>query len=161
MKPGPVFFAAAACLALCLVPGASSAATYSSRALIENARLLDGKRVTYRGEAVTAVMVRGPMAWMNVNDGENAIGVWVRAGDASAVKVLGDYKHTGDTVEVEGLFSRACNEHGGELDIHADRVRVLRAGFARKEAFDGRMAGLAAFLFALVLGAVIAFRKKI
>jgi hypothetical protein len=141
--------------------GTACAAVYSSKALIENAKLLDGKRVTYRGEAVTDIMKRGDHAWVNVSDGDNAIGVWCREADLAPVRTPGDYKHKGDTIEVEGMFNRACDLHGGELDIHADRVKLLKAGFAKRERVDARKTSLAFLLFFLVLSVTIAFRKRI
>lgn len=137
------------------------AATYSSKALIENARLLDGKRVTYRGEAVTAVMKRGEYAWVNVNDGDNAIGVWCGHSMLAPLKFVGDYKHNGDILEVEGMFNRACPMHGGELDIHASKVKFLKAGFPAREKVDPGKAGLAGLLFLLTLAVTVAFRKRI
>jgi hypothetical protein len=137
------------------------AASYSSKALIENARLLDGKKVTYRGEAVTAIMKRGDHAWVNVNDGDNAIGIWCTGAMLECVKFLGDYKHSGDILEVEGMFNRACPAHGGELDIHAAKVKVLKPGFSIGEKVDLGKTGLTIFLFLLTLAITIAFRKLI
>jgi hypothetical protein len=137
------------------------AASYSSKALIENARLLDGKKVTYRGEAVTAVMKRGEYAWVNVNDGDNAIGIWCKVSMLEPLRFLGDYKHNGDILEAEGMFNRACPMHGGELDIHANKIKFLKTGFPTKEKVDLGKTGLAAFLFLLVLAATVVFRKRI
>lgn len=137
------------------------AASYSSRALIENAKLLDGKKVTYRGEAVTAVMKRGDYAWINVNDGDNAIGIWCKAAMLDRLKLVGDYKHAGDILEVEGMFNRACPAHGGELDIHAGTVRVIKAGFPRSEKTDPGKAGLTIFFFLLTIAVTFVFRKRI
>lgn len=144
-----------------MAPAVVHAATYSSKALIENAKLLDGKRVTYRGEAVTAIMKRGEFAWVNINDGDNAIGVWSPYGALRGVVSLGGYKRVGDALEVEGIFNRACNMHGGELDIHADKVKILKAGFAVRESVQGWKLGAAAFLFIMVLIVAIAFRRRI
>lgn len=148
-------------LGLGALPSAAHAASYSSKALIENAKLLDGKKVTYRGEAVTAIMKRGDHAWVNVNDGDNAIGIWCKGSILETVKFLGDYKHSGDILEVEGMFNRACSAHGGELDIHANRVKVLKTGFSIKEKVDLGKTGLTIFLFLLTLAVTIVFRKRI
>jgi hypothetical protein len=43
--------------------------------------------------------------------------------------VSGDYRHKGDMVEVMGVFNRACREHGGDLDIHAESIRVIALGY--------------------------------
>jgi hypothetical protein len=148
-------------LGLSLQISLAHAASYSSKALIENANLLDGKKVTYRGEAVTAIMKRGEYAWVNVNDGDNAIGIWCKASMLTIVNTLGNYKHIGDILEVDGIFKRACPMHGGELDIHANKVRILKAGFPVRERVDPWKTGLAAFFFLLALTVTIAFRKRI
>jgi hypothetical protein len=106
-------------------------------------------------------MKRGDNAWVNVNDGDNAVGVWCPAAMIAPVRFLGDYKYTGDTIEVEGVFNRACNEHGGELDVHAERVKVLKHGFARREETDVRKLAAAFLFFALVLGVTVVFSKRI
>jgi hypothetical protein len=148
-------------IAFCLLATDVLAATYSSKALIENSKLLDGKRVTYKGEAVTAIMKRGDYAWVNVNDGQSAIGVWCDSHMLDDVKFLGTYKHKGDMLEIEGIFNRACPVHGGELDIHANKVKVTDAGFPVMERIDLRKAALAAFLFLMTIAATIVFRRRI
>ena len=49
----------------------------SSTELINNAKSYDGKTVVYEGEVIGDIMVRGAFAWINVNDGKNAIGIWL------------------------------------------------------------------------------------
>lgn len=163
MSKRPLIIASfAVCLsALSVVATDARAAAYSSRALIENARLLDNKKVSYKGEAVTAVMKRGDHAWVNVNDGDNAIGVWARADALGRIAFLGDYKHKGDVIEVEGLFHRACPEHGGTLDIHAHRVSVVKAGYPIRERVDVRAMYTAAVFFFVTLIVIAVFRKRI
>ena len=100
----------------------------NSSELIKNAMQYDGKLVTYSGEAVGDVMSRGKFAWVNINDGDNAIGVWMSADFAREINFLGNYKSRGDKIEVIGVFHRACLEHGGDLDIHAQALRKLSNG---------------------------------
>lgn len=133
----------------------------SSRRLIEHAKFYDGKIVTYRGEAVTAVMMRGEYAWVNVNDGDNAIGVWCKASSMEQVKFLGNYKTRGDIVEIVGVFNRACQEHGGDLDIHADTVTVKRSGRAIPEVIDINKIQLIVVLFLATIAIAAVFRKRI
>ncbi|MHB8896748.1 MAG: hypothetical protein ACYC99_16460 [Candidatus Geothermincolia bacterium] len=45
------------------------------------------------------------------------------------------YKYKGSTVRVVGVFHRACEQHGGDTDIHADAVEVLRKGRPFSRAF--------------------------
>ena len=135
--------------------------TVSSSDLIERAKELDGKTITYKGEAVTAILNRGEYSWLNLNDGVNAIGVWPQTADLEAVRFIGDYKHKGDVLEVEGVFNRACPMHGGELDIHANVIRVTEKGYALMERMDNVKIILSAILFSAVLAIVIIFRKRI
>ncbi|MCJ7719950.1 MAG: DNA-binding protein [Candidatus Hadarchaeum sp.] len=114
-------------VAILLTLMAPLASSESGQALIENANSFDGKTVTFRGEVI-GVMTRGDYAWVNILDGDYAIGVWCRAVDAKKVSFIGDYSHTGDTVEVAGTFHLACTEHGGDLDIHADNFAIVAQG---------------------------------
>jgi hypothetical protein len=100
----------------------------SSSELIKNAKEYDGKLITYAGEVIGDVMLRGEFAWVNISDGENALGVWMSAPLAKEIKFAGNYKVRGDSLEIVGIFHRACLEHGGDLDIHAQRSRKLGNG---------------------------------
>jgi hypothetical protein len=105
--------------------------TVSSSELIAQAKNFDNKTVTYSGEVIGDVMKRGDFAWINVNDGANAIGVWIAAAMAGEVRSTGNFKRVGDTVEVVGIFNRVCVGHGGDLDIHAQSMRILSSGGVR------------------------------
>lgn len=139
----------------------SHAEPIPSNELIEKAKSFDGKTVIYRGEAVSAVLKRGDHAWVNLNDGINAIGVWCDAPQVVPIKFVGDYKNRGDIVEVVGIFHRACSVHGGELDIHADVVKVVESGFRVEERTDGVRASFATVLFLITLSIVVIFRRRI
>lgn len=152
--------AGAVCAALVSTAAAAAIET-SSKSLIENAKFYDGKTVTYRGEAVTAVMKRGEYAWVNVNDGDNAIGIWCKAASLGPVRFLGGYKVRGDTLVVTGVFNRACQEHGGDLDIHADEVTVAKTGHLIPEEVNRRKVRLAFILFFFTIVIVVIFRKRI
>jgi hypothetical protein len=102
----------------------------------------NAKTVTFHGEAIGEVMVRDSYAWIHLNDdaymeqnveegaklgGYNSgMAVWVPADLANQIDTYGDYKHEGTIVEVTGVFNAACKEHGGDLDIHATSLRILR-----------------------------------
>jgi len=100
----------------------------SSTELINNAKSYDGKMVVYKGEVIGDVMPRGKHAWVNINDGNNAIGVWVSRAVAKSIFYTGSYRAKGDVVEVSGIFHRSCPEHGGDLDIHAQVLRKVTSG---------------------------------
>jgi len=72
--------------------------------------------------------------YMNVEEGAELGGfnsgmpVWLPGSEADRISTFGDYKHEGDVVEVTGVFNAACSQHGGDMDIHADRLAVLIPG---------------------------------
>jgi len=141
--------------------GRAESRVFTSTELIEHAGAIDGSTVTYKGEIVAAVMNRGEHSWVNLNDGYNAIGIWCRTGSLSDVKTLGNYKNEGDVLEVTGVFHRACPEHGGELDIHADSVRIESRGFPIEEHISMRRIDITIMFFILALLAIFMMRKRI
>lgn len=117
-------------LLLLIVPAVSLAEAESvgSNDLIDRAKDYDGQTVVYEGEVVGDILYRGDFAWLAVSDGANTIGCYVTKTQAEQISFVGGYGKRGDTVRVQGVFHRACAEHGGDLDIHADTVSVLTAG---------------------------------
>jgi len=109
------------------------AQSISSAELIDNAKQFDGKTVVYIGEVIGDIMIRGEYAWVNVNDGKNAIGVWINKDLIKDIHYMGSYKFKGDVVEVSGTFNRACLQHGGDLDIHAQSLTKRIAGRPAQE----------------------------
>jgi hypothetical protein len=117
-------------------------ATASSE-LIGRAKYYDGKTVTFEGEIIGDIMVRGSKAWVNINDGSNAIGVLVDSRLLNSRLLTGSYTAKGSWVSVSGVFSRACPEHGGDLDIHAQSLAVIHDGSAVPERIDLQKSGYA------------------
>ena len=111
-----------------IVPDHCFAQAVSSRELINNAKAYDGKPVVYQGEAIGEVMPRGAYAWVNLLDTNNAIGIWAPSNLSKDILYLGSYKSKGDVLEVTGIFHRACPEHGGDLDIHAQSLSKINSG---------------------------------
>ncbi len=140
--------AIAVLLALTLAPGTAHAQANpndpTSGELVETPREFDGTEITFQGEAIGEVMVRGDDAWIHLNDdaymyknveegaelgGYNSgMPVWLPAAEAEKLAVLGDYKHQGDIAEVVGTFNAACAQHGGDMDIHATSLSVVTPG---------------------------------
>jgi hypothetical protein len=131
--------------ALLLAPQRALAAErVSVKDLTESAENYDGQTVTIEGEVIGDIMQRGDYAWITVNDdpyialeaqeerlraGFNiGIGVWLPSSEAEKVKVLGGYKNVGDRVSVTGVFHRVDGEHGGDTDIVAQSLVVLKPG---------------------------------
>jgi hypothetical protein len=117
-------------LFLLLVPALALAEieSVSSNDLIDHAKDYDNKSVIYEGEVLGDILFRGDYAWLAVYDGSNTIGCYVTKSQAEQITYVGGYGKRGDTVRVEGVFHRACAEHGGDLDIHANTVTVLVEG---------------------------------
>jgi hypothetical protein len=115
-------------LLILLLLSISFAQPVPSTDLINNAKEYDAKIVVYAGEVIGDIMQRGDFAWINVNDGQNALGIWANNSLVKDIVYTGSYKSTGDTVEVTGVFHRACPEHGGDLDIHAQAIRKTTPG---------------------------------
>ncbi|MDP3790109.1 MAG: DNA-binding protein, partial [Candidatus Omnitrophota bacterium] len=132
----------------------SYADAISSNELIEKAREFDGKTITYKGEAVTAILNRGEYSWANLNDGYNAVGVWCKTATLNSVKFAGSYKYKGDILEVVGIFNRACHIHGGELDIHARDVNIVRSGYSIKDQIDIKRIYISIALFLTTLSII-------
>lgn len=100
----------------------------TSQDLIEQGKWYDNKYITYEGEAIGDIMRRGDYAWINVHDGSNAMGIWINSSDVDIIKHTGTYKFTGDIVSIQGIFHRACALHGGDMDIHATRMEIIKQG---------------------------------
>jgi hypothetical protein len=113
---------------LCIAYCQAFAQAIPSNELINNAKQYDGKAVVYTGEVIGEIMVRGKFSWINVNDGEAAIGIWIDSNLAKEINYTGSYKTKGDWVEIAGIFQRACPAHGGDLDIHAQSIRKISSG---------------------------------
>jgi hypothetical protein len=127
------------------------AGSVSSTELINNARDLDGKTITYEGEVIGDIMARGGHAWVNLNDGNNAIGVWIDKPLVQEILYRGSYKFKGDRLEVAGIFHRACLEHGGDLDIHAQHLSKIKSGYPVTEILNCKKVNLAVFLLFILL----------
>jgi len=170
----------AALLALCIAPAWAAEAPIpkndpSSGQLVEKNKQYNGTRVTFTGEAIGEVMVRGDYAWIHLNDdaymernveegaklgGYNSgMAIWVPAALTKQIDTYGDYKHEGSIVQISGTFNAACKEHGGDMDIHADSVTMIRPGHVVVDPVPGWKAALAAGL-ALLAGALYWIERK-
>jgi hypothetical protein len=118
--------------------------------------------VLYGGEIIGEVLWRGDHVWINVYDGNDAIGVWMPAALAEKIKHTGSYKCSGDRIRVHGIFHRACPEHGGGLDIHAQDLLVVEPGQQIAEELDSRKILVLAVLLGVLLCLLIVriFLKK-
>ncbi len=122
----------------------------SSSDLINNAKQYDGKIVDYRGEVIGDIMIRGQYTWVNINDGQNAIGIWTTKALIKDIIHKGSYGFKGDVVEITGKFNRSCSEHGGDLDIHAQTMRKATSGKQIFESLDFNKIKIALVLLGIV-----------
>lgn len=117
----------------------------SSTQLVEHPRSYDGAEIVFVGEAIGEAMVRGDEAWVHLNDDAYMLhnveegaplegfnsgqAVWLPATEAGKIRYFGDHQHQGDIVRVRGVFHAACLEHGGDMDIHASSLEIVRRGW--------------------------------
>lgn len=132
----------------------------SSNELIENALAYDGKTVIYQGEVIGEVMCRGSFCWANLNDGYNAIGVWMPQDFIRVINYVGNYKNRGDRIEVIGIFNRACRQHIGDLDIHALSIQKIASGMPMRETVDMQKINLVVGLLGLLCLVLISKKLK-
>lgn len=137
------------------------AQSVSSTELINHAKDYDGKAVVYSGEVIGDIMVRGKYAWINVFDGQKAIGIWLDKDLAKEITYTGTYKSKGDVVEISGIFHRACLEHGGDLDIHAQSLSKTFGGASVSEPFNNGKRNTALLLSGVLCLVLIWSRLKL
>jgi len=161
-------------LALAL-PAVALATIVSSTEQIEQPKKWNGKTITYRGEVVGDILHRGDFAWINVNDdtyqdrsvegGHKLAGynsgqsVWVPSYLVEQIAYLGRYTASGDRVEVTGVFHAACPEHGGDMDIHAASLTIVKRGHDVGHSLDPRRV-VAAIVLLVIAGALFAANRR-
>ncbi len=134
----------------------------SSTELIENASELNGNTVYYSGEVVGDILYRGDYAWINISDGANAIGIYIPTAEAEKIEYVGRYRVVGDTVSLTGTFHRACAEHGGDMDIHADTINITEKGYTVKDApSTGLLLSAGALFLCALTGTILVLKKRL
>ena len=127
--------------------------------LIENSADYNGKSVSITGEAIGECLERGNNAWVNISDGSNAIGIWMTKEESAMITYYGDYKYTGDTLVITGIFYEGCKEHGGEPDIHCSTLIISHTGEMKSEKIPAVKMILAAGFASLALILYITYRQ--
>ncbi len=107
---------------------AEAAPTILAEELLKEAEKYDGEEVIYKGEVIGDIMIRRDCAWINVRDETGAIGIFCPKELVNEIKYAGSYRFTGDIVSVRGTFHHSCPEHGGDMDIHAERINIIQKG---------------------------------
>jgi len=134
---------------------AENADTISVGTLVTQSQVYDGKTAVVEGEAVGPLLREGRFVWVNVHDGDRAMGVWMRDSSAYAVTHTGNYTKHGDQLRVSGVFNRACVLHGGDSDIHAENVTRIRSGYRVAHPIPNGKKNLMAFWLLAALFSVI------
>lgn len=137
-----------------LVPQNVKAEQFDINDLIEMGKELDGKEVSIQGEVIGERMDRGDYSWININDGTNAIGIWIRKSEAVKLTNYGNYDYLGDTVRITGIFDRDCIEHGGEADIHSSEMVIIKKGYQVHEDISESKVAVT-ILLAVIAGALL------
>jgi hypothetical protein len=97
---------------------------------------LDGQVVRLAGEVVSEKLSGGEgHVWVNVLSEGTAIGAWMPEELTREIEVFGGWDRVGDRVRIIGTFHEACDQHGGDLDIHAESVSLVRRGIERHRSF--------------------------
>lgn len=145
--------AATLTVVLVLLGDPSPATAVTSGELIESPTEWDGRTITFQGESIGELMLRGDMAWLHVNDdayartsieaggalgGYNSgMAVVLPARAASGIEHFGSYNEQGDIVEVTGVFYAASSRYGGEMVIEGQSLRVVESGHAVEHPLEG------------------------
>ncbi|MFH0925982.1 MAG: DNA-binding protein [bacterium] len=127
--------------------------------LIENAKKYDGNEVYFKGEVIGDVMQQGKFFWLNLYDGNEAMGIWGTIDLLPKITYIGDYKHKGDSVLVKGIFHRACSEHNGEIDIHALELELEEKGYTVGHPFNRTKLFYAISFFTLTISSFLYYQK--
>jgi len=130
-------------------------AAVPSTELVDNAEKYDGQVIEYQGEAIGDIMNRRNHAWINVNDGGRAIGIFSDKNLSDQIKKTGSYNQIGDTVKIIGIFNRSCADHGGDLDIHARELYIVQGGHKVEHPVNQGKLVIAGLLFLGVLATLI------
>ncbi len=137
---------------LCLfVIRVEAALAVSAKELLENAELYDGKEIIYKGEVIGDIMLRGESAWVNVRDDTGVIGIFCPRDLVGEIKYPGSYQYRGDLVSVRGIFHHSCSQHGGDSDIHAERITLLQQGEPLAHPLEPQKVQASIILSAIVL----------
>jgi hypothetical protein len=130
--------------------GPCFAETTTIKYAIENGVKLDGKKIAVEGEAIGHLMQRGEFAWLNINDTTEGIGVWASYADLTQIRNLGKHAVTGDWIRIYGAFNNRCPAHGGDTDIHAASLVLVKKGGPRNFPYDQRKASVVILLIGVL-----------
>lgn len=123
-------------ICLMLAVATEAGAAISSEKLLQVSEKYDGKEIFFKGEVIGDILGRGESVWINVRDKYAAIGIFCSRKLTERIKYMGSYKVKGDIISVRGVFHRACIQHGGDTDIHANKITIINGGEKIKHVAD-------------------------
>lgn len=138
-------------ISICLVGTVNAENITEINNLVNNMNTFDGQVVSIEGEAIGEAMNRGAYSWINVNDGTNALGIWLPTPEAERITTFGDYKHKGDMVRISGIFLKDSPEHGGDIEIDCSSLEIIKKGHSVDEELTNVKVITATLLFSIAL----------
>ncbi|UCB56694.1 MAG: DNA-binding protein [Candidatus Omnitrophota bacterium] len=131
------------------------AAAVTAEELVKSPQQYDGKEIVYKGEVIGDVMVRKDFAWINVSDESGVMGIICPKELVEKIKYKGSYAFKGDIISVKGTFRRWCPEHGGDTDIHAEKISIVQEGEAVEHPLDAEKIKMSIILSAIAFALAI------
>ncbi|MCM8769392.1 MAG: hypothetical protein NC911_06980 [Candidatus Omnitrophica bacterium] len=113
----------------CCQEAVNSQGRVSVATLFSQAKSYHGRTVTVQGEVIGDIFLRKTGFWVNLLDGDKAVGLWVPPELKKDINILGSYKRRGDIVRVRGIFYWQCPEHTGTPDIHVFSLEIILPGY--------------------------------
>jgi len=106
--------------------------TFTVSELINGKQLYNNLVIQFEGEVIGQRLSKAAYVWINIQDAEhNAIGAYMPREMSDLIQFYGTYKTRGDKVLIEGVYHTKCEEHGGDTDIHVQKLEILQVGSAR------------------------------
>ena len=122
---------------------------------------MDKQEVSFTAEAIfSCIKADNNHVWVNMLQDGSEIGVLMSNDDAQLIKNFGSYQTKGDTVLVQGVFNLVCKKHSGELDVHANSIKIVQEGENRTDQYSNKQL-IACVLFVLIGVFLILLRRLI
>lgn len=101
----------------------------------------DGQTVQVTGEVVGDKISAGTNSgycWIVLSSESDSatISVYMSVESASKIDTYGQYGSKGTTLQVQGTYNLACEQHDGLSDLHATSVTVIEPGQDTSESFE-------------------------
>ena len=134
--------------------------TFTVSELINGKQLYNNLVVQFQGEVIGQRLSKTAYVWVNIQDADhNAIGAYMPREMSDQIQLYGTYKTRGDQVLIEGVYHTKCEEHGGDTDIHVQKLEILQVGSARDpDKLNMSLVIGCCFLFFVIL--CLFYRKK-